>query len=51
MNLISLISLFGMFQGPSEASQSYWEVKSVSLVFDLASFVNKYQKSLEHSVR
>ena len=41
INTISLISLFGMFQGPSEAPQSWLEVEETSKEFDLGSFIEK----------
>ena len=36
-----LISLFGMFQGPSEAPQSQLEIKRTSKEFYLGSFIQK----------
>ena len=52
MNIISLISPFGMIQGPFEASESKLEVKRTSLEFDLGSFVQKNtKKDLKHLVR
>ena len=52
INLIkpSLISLFGMFQGPFEASQSYLNVKGF-IKFWFRKFFNKYQKGLKQSDR
>ena len=44
MNLISLISLFVLFQGPFEASQSQLGVKKTSSEFDLGSFVENIKR-------
>ena len=45
----SLISLFWMSQGPSEAPQNQLEVKRTSLEFNFRKFCQKYQKDLQQS--